>query len=253
MENMQNEKTNQNINYNVYNALNLYCEDLGQAYLQNGFNPFDDNFVLDENYVADVLANQNIKKEVASPEFLEQSENDIAKSFDLSLENATLLLDALNKKCNTAETEQQKKALKKIILTLMLYIELIKTYKAKLKKEKNKYQLYVNLLSLNWFLSEEMSNSFTAEFNMQQVLNKIDTLENDIVQKENEDLKKQAKQIIENNQKIYAEQETKATAQKEPTNKFQEALKQVQSKNTSIKSVSPINKPANSANEDLER
>lgn len=254
MENIQKENTNQNIDYNVYNALNLYSEELGQDYLQNGFNPFGANFVLDENYVADVLANQNEKKEVASPAFLEQSENDIAKAFDLSLENATLLLDALNKKCSNVElSEQQKKALKKIILALTLYIELIKTYKAKLKKEKNKYQLYVNLLSLNWYLSEEMSKSFTAEFNMQQVLNKIDTLENDIIQKENEELKKQAKQIIESNKKIYAEQATKSSAQNESANKFQEALKEVQNKSTSVKSSVLPNKPLNSANEDLER
>lgn len=228
MENFE-DKTQEQINYDVFNALNLYNEDLGQAYIQNGFNPFGYNFVLNEEFVADSLRNAKEKKEVPCPNFLEQSENDIAKSFDLSLKNATLLLETLSKKANSAElSENQKKALNKIILALKMFIELIQQYKAKLKKEKNKYQLYVNLLSLNWFLSEEMAQSFTQEFNIQNTIAKINLSQQNIAKQENDSLKEQAKKIIENNQKALLEKNEQTyqqdKAEKQEINPYLEAL-----------------------------
>ena len=228
MENVE-DKTHEQINCDVFNALNLYNEDLGQAHIKNGFNPFGNNFVLDEEFVTDSLRNAKEKKEVPCPEFLEQSENDIAKSFDLSFQNATLLLDVLSKKANGDElSENQKKQLHKIILALKMYIELIQQYKAKLKKEKNKYQLYVNLLSLNWFLSEEMAQSFTQEFNIQNTIAKINLSQQNIAEQENDSFKEQAKKIIENNQKALLEKNEQTyqqdKAEKQEINPYLEAL-----------------------------
>ena len=252
MENVE-DKTQAQINYDVFNALNLYNEDLGQAYIKNGFNPFGNNFVLDEEFVTDSLCNARAKKEVPCPNFLEQSENDIAKSFDLSLQNATLLLDVLSKKANGAElSENQKKALNKIILALKMYIELISQYKAKLKKEKNKYQLYVNLLSLNWFLSEEMAQSFTQEFNIQNTIAKINLSQQNIAEQENDSLKEQAKKIIENNQKALLEKNEQThqqdKAEKQEINPYLEALNKLHKE--SFKQDTQTNpQPKNQSNE----
>ncbi len=194
--------TEQNIDYNVFNALNLYNEELGESYLETGFNPFDQNFVLDENFITDMLTNNQNKKDVAMPEFLEKSQIDIKKSFNLSLENATQLLNSLSTQANSENlSPKQKMALQKLIYILKMYIELIKKYIKKLKKEKNKYQMFINLLALNWQLSENMALSFTSEFNLSKTLYNIEMQQSKIAQQENEQLKAQARQIIENNLK----------------------------------------------------
>lgn len=194
--------TEQNIDYNIFNALNLYNEELGESYLETGFNPFDQNFVLDESYITDILANNQNKKAVPMPEFLEKSQTEIKKAFNLSLENAQQLLSALSKQATSGDlSPKQKQALQKLICLLKMYIELIKKYIKKLKKEKNKYQMFVNLLALNWQLSDKMALSFTNDFNLSKTLYNIEMQQNNIVKQENEQLKAQARQIIENNLK----------------------------------------------------
>ena len=212
MENINNNieaENTSNINYDVLNALNLYNEDLGQSYLQNGFNPFSADFILDENFIADILDNQKNKKELPCPNFLEQADNKVSKAFDMSLNNALNLLDSISQMLNTPNlTQKQKNYLNKILLQIKLFIELNKKYKLELKKKKNKYQLYINMLALNWQLSEEMSLIFTEQYNAQSVLNKINELSTKVANKEIDEIKEQAKKIIENNKKLYGQKES---------------------------------------------
>lgn len=220
MENTNNNieaENNSNINYDVLNALNLYNEDLGQSYLQNGFNPFPSDFILDENFISDILDNQKNKKELPCPNFLEQANNKISKAFDLSLNNALDLLDSVSQMLNTPNlTQNQKRYLNKILLQIKLFIELNKKYKLELKKKKNKYQLYINMLALNWQLSEEMSLIFTEQYNAQNVLNKIKYLSTKVANKEIDEIKEQAKKIIENNKKLYVQKESVVNTKQKP-------------------------------------
>lgn len=220
MENTNNNieaENSSNINYDVLNALNLYNEDLGQSYLQNGFNPFSADFILDENFISDILDNQKNKKELPCPNFLEQANNKISKSFDLSLNNALDLLDSVSQMLNTPNlTQNQKRYLNKILLQIKLFIELNKKYKLELKKKKNKYQLYINMLALNWQLSEEMSLIFTEQYNAQNVLNKIKYLSTKVANKEIDEIKEQAKKIIENNKKLYVQKESVVNTEQKP-------------------------------------
>lgn len=220
MENTNNNieaENNSNINYDVLNALNLYNEDLGQSYLQNGFNPFPADFILDENFISDILDNQKNKKELPCPNFLEQANNQISKAFDLSLNNALDLLDSVSQMLNTPNlTQNQKRYLNKILLQIKLFIELNKKYKLELKKKKNKYQLYINMLALNWQLSEEMSLIFTEQYNAQNVLNKIKYLSTKVANKEIDEIKEQAKRIIENNKKLYVQKESVVNTKQKP-------------------------------------
>lgn len=207
MENLEetiNGVSIKDINLEVFNALNLYNEDLGQSYLETGFNPFNKDFVLDEQYISDVLNNEKNKKEVNCPDFLEQTDSKIIKAFELSDVNTKNLIEALNKKINSSElTASQMESFKKIIVNLKMFGELNRKYKNELRKKKNKYQLFLNMLALNWQLSEELAKSFTNEFNLNNALNKIVNIEKIKQNSENEKLKEQAKQIIENNKKLY--------------------------------------------------
>ena len=42
----------------VFNALNLYSEELGARYEQEGYNPFGEGFVLTEDYANEILENK---------------------------------------------------------------------------------------------------------------------------------------------------------------------------------------------------
>ena len=207
MENLEetiNGVSIKDINLEVFNALNLYNEDLGQSYLETGFNPFNKDFVLDEQYISDVLNNEKNKKEINCPDFLEQTDSKIIKAFELSDVNTKNLIEALNKKINSSElTASQMESFKKIIVNLKMFGELNRRYKNELRKKKNKYQMFLNMLALNWQLSEELAKSFTNEFNLNNALNKIVNIEKIKQNSENEKLKEQAKQIIENNKKLY--------------------------------------------------
>ena len=192
-------------NYSVYNALNLYNEELGQDYLNTGYNPFGENFLITEEFITDALANSRNKKEINEPDFLQKTESEIKNAFSLSLENAISLLEAIKNELDKNISANQRKKLNKILLDLQLYIELIKIYILKLKKEKNKYQLYLNLLAINWQLSEDMAKSFTFEFDLQ---NSIDKIKKDLTtqtKQENTEIIQQAKEIIENNNKMQNE------------------------------------------------
>ena len=61
-----------NIDYNVLNALNLLNEHLGESYLNEGFNPFDPGFELSEEFTIERYNNSCTKKEVKSPDFINQ-------------------------------------------------------------------------------------------------------------------------------------------------------------------------------------
>lgn len=207
MENLEetiNGVSIKDINLEVFNALNLYNEDLGQSYLETGFNPFNKDFVLDEQYISDVLNNEKNKKEINCPDFLEQTDSKIIKAFELSDVNTKNLIEALDKKINSSElTASQMESFKKIIVNLKMFGELNRKYKNELRKKKNKYQMFLNMLALNWQLSEELAKSFTNEFNLNNALNKIVNIEKIKQNSDNEKLKEQAKQIIENNKKLY--------------------------------------------------
>lgn len=207
MENLEetiNGVSIKDINLEVFNALNLYNEDLGQSYLETGFNPFNKDFVLDEQYISDVLNNEKNKKEINCPDFLEQTDSKIIKAFELSDVNTKNLIEALDKKINSSElTASQMESFKKIIVNLKMFGELNRKYKNELRKKENKYQMFLNMLALNWQLSEELAKSFTNEFNLNNALNKIVNIEKIKQNSENEKLKEQAKQIIENNKKLY--------------------------------------------------
>lgn len=201
-----------NIDYNIYNALNLYSEDLGEEYLKTGKNPLGDNFILTEDFVSGALQNAKNKTEIMSPNFLEQDTSLIQKNFELSLNNASALLDALNGLTFEKMTTQQKKMYNQLLVSLELFIALIKLYIKKLKKEKNLLSLYQNLLALNWNYSSTLASTFTNEFDLESTVATIKHEQETIIEKHNEEIKKQAQAIIENNikaikQKQEAEQE----------------------------------------------
>ena len=150
----------------VFNALNLYNENLGKLYEEQGYNPFDSDFSLDEEFTADILEIKS-KKGKAFPEpFLDANNKNISKNFDIAIENNNNILQEIQNKLNGNISAQDKKQLKKMIITLKNRGELLKLAKEKLKqKDANALKMYLEIYGLDSELSELLESSFTEKVN----------------------------------------------------------------------------------------
>lgn len=150
----------------VFNALNLYNENLGKLYEEQGYNPFDSDFTLDEEFAKDVLEIKS-KKGKAFPEpFLDASNKNISKNFDIAIENNNEILKELQNKLKGNLSTQDKKQLKKMVITLKNRGELLKLAKDKLKqKDANALKMYLEIYGLDSELSELLEYSFTEKLN----------------------------------------------------------------------------------------
>ncbi|MBQ7885106.1 MAG: hypothetical protein IJ318_03330 [Clostridia bacterium] len=240
MENqLENYEVIPNINYSVYNALNLACEDLGQQYIETGFNPFGNSFELTEDYIADALANGKNAPEIKSPDFIEKGDKATLQAFANSLTNCESLLAELEGKANSAELSPEQKAkLQKVVTYLKMRIELLKMYIEKFKSKKNKLKLYQNLLALNYAYGEMLEDSYQEAFDAHALANQLLFIQQNQTKTtpaRDEALIAKAKQIIANNLKNQelaneqAQEIKQATTSQttQPNNPYIDALKEI--------------------------
>ena len=150
----------------IYNALNLYNEQLGASYKNEGYNPFDDNFVLTEEYICDILENKKTNKDIFPEAFLEYGNKEFKKYFLNAIENSNQILDELNKEFLNNENETDKQQIKKAIVFLKNRNELLKININKLKqKDANALKMYMELYGLDGELSELLKDTFNEKAN----------------------------------------------------------------------------------------
>lgn len=226
---------NANINYDVFNALNLVNEELGQSYLNTGFNPLGANFKLETDYIISSLENEKNAQEVESPDFINKGSHETKKAFNLSLQNCTKLLIELQNKLNDPNlSPEDKKKLQKLIAQIQMFIELLNIY-IKNKKDKNYLKMYQNLLAINWSLFNELSLSFEqSDYDYKNIATQIAINFLNSQNKEADKLKAQARQIIENNLK---QQELQEKLNKLKEEQSKTALKEEPVKETNIEQV----------------
>lgn len=204
MENL-NELVEPNIDYNIYNALNLINEDLGELHKTTGFNPFNERFELSLNYVADALENNKMTPEIQTPEFVLNGEKETKNAFVNTAENCEELIVELSEKLNdNAFGKEEKEAISKTISELKMRVELAKFYSDKLKTDKNDLKMYKNLLSINWKTAVMLENTFKKEYFKKQVLEQLLMHSSQLalkISKQNSVLKAKAQEIIANNLK----------------------------------------------------
>lgn len=145
------------VNYEILNALNLASVNLGDAYLQEGFNPFEEDFSLEIPAVKEMLARQKEKENIAEPSFLECDKLEITKSFGNALKVSEKLLESLELGV-TLDNENNIKTAK---VFLKMRNELLRQAIRKLKnKNINALALYKEIIALNPELSELLQDSF---------------------------------------------------------------------------------------------
>ncbi len=169
MKKIQEEKE---INYNVLNALNLMHEDLGEIYTKTSFNPFEEGFVLDEEFVIDKFLNAKQKPELETPAIVLGGE----KGFNLALEhnqtNCTLALNEIeNMLLDENVSPALKEELKKLKIYLLCRIELSLNYLKNAKKKKNKLELYQNICSLNYRMAQYFEGAYEETFDAHLCIN----------------------------------------------------------------------------------
>lgn len=248
--------TNEEINYNVLNALNLFAEELGNSYLNGEFNPFDYNFILTEEFVIERIENFNKEpKELNAPAFILNGIKETKTAFNNSINSCNILINKLEELLNSPTTPQEvKEKLKNLKLYLICRVQLLTIFVKKIKKDKNTFNMYSLLQGLSWDISEILNDSYKENFNVNLAVSMLINLVNQNLKsqnKQNKDLINQAKAIIKANQEKINETKTV----KEPLlaeikevkqeQKPKQEKKQSQSQNKEKQAISKENKANN--------
>ena len=230
------ELTNQEISENghslaknksvdVFNALSLYNEELGIKYEQEGYNPFEDGFVLTEDYAKDILENKSKDLNSILPEnFLDYGNKEVSKHFENSLSNSEKVIEALQNELIVSNDENLKKQIKKCLVFMKNRNELLKMNIAKLKqKDINALKMYLEMYGMDSELSELMKDSFNEEANMQIVISQM----LGVAHRRSINLKQKSSKFI---REIKNAQMQQASEQVQQTAQTQVAQQQVQKK-----------------------
>ena len=110
----------------VFNALNLYSESLGELYEKEGYNPFEKNFVLNSEFADNILKIKGKNKDISPESFLDSNNKNIAKNFDIALSNNTKLLDKMQNKLSQITDVKVKKLVHNMLITLKFRGELLR-------------------------------------------------------------------------------------------------------------------------------
>lgn len=148
------------IDLNIFNALNLINPALGKAYQQKGYNPFDDEFVLQNDYVKSLLIKAKDKKNIKTEDFLEKGNKDIAEIFEVACKNTEDLENEIE-----SMFLDKTQSLKSIIVFLKNRKELLSQAIKKLKNEKeNSFLLYRDIVGIDTLYSEIVKETFFEKF-----------------------------------------------------------------------------------------
>ena len=160
----------------VFNALSIADESLGKLYVEQGYNPYGENFVLTEDYASEILHNK-VDASEQSQSFLEQSNSEISKNFTTALENGTSLVTALENEQFVTSDAKLKEQIGKTIVSLKNRNEILKQDITKLKqKDANAIKMYIELYGMDGELGELLKDSFTEKANIQALIMQFMTL-----------------------------------------------------------------------------
>ncbi len=168
---VQKDALPQDKSVDIFNALSLADESLGKLYVEQGYNPYGENFVLTEEYAGEILHNKVDASEKTSQSFLEQSNSEISKNFTTALENCDDLVTALENEQFVARDSKLKEQIGKTIVSLKNRSELLKLDITKLKqKDANAIKMYIELYGMDGELGELLKDTFTEKANMQALI-----------------------------------------------------------------------------------
>lgn len=156
-------------NYNIFNALNLVSPELGELYLENGYNPFEEDFILNLGFIQAMLEKNRDKTPILTEDFLEKPAKEVKKNFELSLKNNNSLKDLLQNNIeDNIFDEPTKKQIKEVIIFLKNREQMLAKAISKLNlKNANPLLEYQNICAIDKKLNELLKESYLEEFKLE--------------------------------------------------------------------------------------
>lgn len=164
-------ESTKNINLDVFNALSLENEKLGQSYIENGYNPFNKEFILTEEYTKDTLQKRHKNPSISNEPFLQANNKKIASSFQNAIAfnqliEQKLLLTLYNENLDKSVNRE----IEKVVVFLKNRGELLRLNLKQLKyKNTDALKLYTEIALLDKELSEILKNSFAKQLELENV------------------------------------------------------------------------------------
>ena len=150
----------QNVNYDVLNSLNLMSRSLGDAYLLEGYNPFDEDYVLDLENSRKLITNLKQKEGIEAEGFLENSDLNILENFQTAKQNAEALLAELS-------IFPQNKKVKGLRVFLKNRSKLLAAAMEKLQNgDLSAFELYRDIEGLDVEYSKLLRRSYYKDFDL---------------------------------------------------------------------------------------
>ena len=161
------------IDYSVYNTLNLMAPTLGESYVADGYNPFPEGYTASEDDISEILKKKKeCKKIEASPDFIENGVSSSKHSFKTALQNTTLLKEEMIKKMINSDV-LSKKQCEKVVLYLKNREQLLKKFLTKINRGANILEMLQELTDLDPELAEKLKSTFYKNFNLQIALDNL--------------------------------------------------------------------------------
>ncbi len=162
--------TEEEINYDILNALNLQHPQLGETYLKFRWNPLGDDFKLELPYIEKYLKKTKDKTEILSPDFIEKH-TQAKESFRLALKNNREMLLELQNRYNNGDFYLYKNVdiseqVKDILFFLQCRGKMLELALKLVKSNKiSTFEAYKNITSINKKLSQLLEEAYSLEFN----------------------------------------------------------------------------------------
>lgn len=160
------------INFNVYNMLNLHNEKLGKLYIEKGFNPYGDNYEFTVDEVVNLLDIQKNEKTLNFPDFLEKTPKEIKEAYQNSLNNT---IEMKTEAENSEDLENESKTyitryfdMRKALLEIEI--------ESMNSPEFNETQSFQEISSLDKLIGDFMEETFEKQSNNFYIFSQIKNL-----------------------------------------------------------------------------
>lgn len=169
------EVVRRNINPDVYNALNLYDEKLGEEYEKEGYNPFEPDFKLTKEFAEEVLENKPSKQEIPKEDFLEVGAKKATSCFKNTLKASEKLVELLEQKMGSSGLDMSTiHQIQRALIFLKNRNQLLKRNIRELKyRNANALQMFTDMYVMDKELSDLLKETYESDVDINAILNQF--------------------------------------------------------------------------------
>ena len=169
------EVVRRNINPDVFNALNLYDEKLGEEHEKEGYNPFEPDFKLTKEFAQEVLEHKPSKQDIPKEDFLEVGAKKATSYFKNTLAAGEKLIEKLEGKMGANGLDMSTiHQIQRAIIFLKNRNQLLKRNIRELKfRNANALQMFTDMYVLDKELSDLLKETYETNVDIDAILNQF--------------------------------------------------------------------------------